>query len=93
MPYYNIGAQIVGAADDGDEIEASLRGIAEELGHDVFDVKQSGADLLVTAVFNLPRRRDAQSLRDEFKRRALIPPGYDVVWSITDWPGGVAASD
>ena len=92
MPYYNIGAQIIGVADVG-ELERSLRHAAEDLGQERFNVRQSGGDMLVTAVFELPSRRDAESLQDEFKRRAAIPAEHEVVWSITDWPGGAATSD
>lgn len=93
MPHYNVGAQIFGGARVGSELERSLRGVAEELGRNVFNVRESAGDLLVTAVFDVPTRADAHDLQDEFKRRVAIPPEYDVVWSITDWPGGVAASD
>jgi hypothetical protein len=93
MPSYNIGAQIVDAAGVRGELERSLRNVAEELGSDVFNVKASGRDILVTAVFNLRSRRDAEELQEAFKRRAGIPPDFEVIWSITDWPGGVAASD
>ena len=93
MPSYNIGAQIVDAAAARGELERSLRNVAEELGSDVFKVKVSGRDILVTAVFNLPSRRAAEELQDAFERRAAIRPDFEVIWSITDWPGGVAASD
>ncbi|HZC29828.1 MAG TPA: hypothetical protein VE269_08815, partial [Gaiellaceae bacterium] len=77
----------------GVELERSLRDVADALGQEEFSIRRSGGDMLITAVFNLPTRRDAESLQEEFKRRTVIPPEYEVVWSITDWPGGVAASD